>query len=100
MDVVVLASLYKMAAYTAFMRNYANFRSFCENVWERNELDFTAFDSITIHQFKLICNMFKTKTIIFTSRLPRNFLRYIVCGDHLIFNLSFDDLPLLRPIYP
>lgn len=61
---------------------------------------FTVFESVTLDQYELIIRMFKARTFIFSSALPRNILRHIEIGDHYIFNMGFSEYPLLRPLHP
>lgn len=99
-EVIEIALKSEIAANTAYVWNYANFRTFCENTWKTKILDCRKFQNLQIEQFKLIQDTFDVNTVILPGNIPRNILCHMYKGYNLIFYTSrkqYDGLPLLRP---
>lgn len=102
-DVIGIAKLSKMAAYTAYNYNYSNFKDFCDNLWEGKIIDYRKYKGITLDHFRTIQRMFDVNTVISPGYMPRNILGHIHNGKHFIFYTcaaQYNGLPLLRPQRP
>lgn len=91
----------KIAAYTAYQYDYANFKQFCDYTWEHKIIDYRFLPNMEIKQFIQIQNMFNAETIILPGNMPREILNHIEKGETLIFYTSarqYQGQPLIRPI--
>lgn len=108
MGVIETIRFSKTAAYTAYHFNYANFRNFCNDIWQSDTIDYRKFNKFTIIQFNIIQKLFHTKTLILPGYMPRNILSHMSkyinqTTKHITFytcNDSNNALPLLRPPWP
>lgn len=88
-DIIILASTNKMAAYTAYGDNIKGFRDFCRRTWKNRCLDLTRLPQLTSERTRHILNLFNKKEIIFPPNIPNDTLDHLPCLAKIFtFNLS------------
>lgn len=97
LQILTLASMFKMAAYHAYHFNHSGFRDFCEKAWYEKTLDFHVLGTVTENQFILIQKLFpKLDHQIFRSDMPNSFLMYLNPCREFTFKLFCTINPLIR----
>lgn len=100
MEIITLASLFKMAAYQAYDSNFGKFRDFCNKAWQDRILDFNDLRPVNDKEFQTIQNMFKVKHQIFSTEMPQTFMKYLNFTNTLTFYLKSSPLTLNRYPFP
>lgn len=88
MQVITLASLFKVAAYQAYNNNFAGFRNFCLKAWNEGVIDFDDLGAISIEEFATIQQMFHVKHQIFSYQMPYQFFKFLDYSNTYTFRLT------------
>lgn len=98
MQVITLASLFKVAAYQAYNNNFAGFRNFCLRAWNEGIIDFDELGAISIEEFATIQQMFHVKHQIFSYQMPHQFFKFLDYSNTYTFRLT--EIPFSFARYP
>lgn len=98
MQVITLASLFKVAAYQAYNNNFSGFRDFCLRAWNEGVIDFDVLGDISIEEFTTIQRLFRVKHQIFSYEMPQQFLKFLDYSNTYTFRLT--DTPFSYARFP